>query len=90
MPKEKIVTLINIPQITNQAVLTFALTETKKYFSEFNQKQPPIPDNVNAFVPGRLLITEIESDEVQQGRVGRIQFLRDDGTSYSDQKWRIA
>jgi hypothetical protein len=84
---QEVATLIRIPGIENQAQLQFALMLTRKYFSDANWLQPPIPDNVISFVPCELLITETTND--QRKMTGRIQFLRNDGTSCFDKEWSI-
>lgn len=63
------------------------MTEVKEYFSEFNQNQPPFPENPISFIPFDLHVTET-TDEKNQ-RIGRIQFIKDGGKVCYDATWDI-
>jgi hypothetical protein len=85
--KTSIAVLVEVSRIENVGALGVVLEETRKYFAAPRHTQPPIPDDVASFVPCRLLITELEAGH--RKRVGRIQFLRFDGTSLYDREWTI-
>lgn len=89
MQYPQIVTLVDFSNIPNAAVMAAALLETRKYFAEFNMTQPPMPTNANSFIPCRLLVTETENEVLSQNRVGRIQFIRENGDVCYDNEWRI-
>jgi hypothetical protein len=84
--------LIEVTQIENVDALKFILDQTHDYFSEPQCNQPPIPGNVWSFVPCKLLITELEPNDLEllhRTRIGRIQFMKLDNTSLYDKEWII-
>ena len=80
-------TLIDHPGILTPATFADAIDTVKKYFAEFGYPQPPLPAFTGAVIPCKLLVTSKEGENGED--IGRIQFIRPDGTVFFDGKWVI-
>ena len=77
--------LIEATNLTAPAQLLHIVGETRKYFAEFKRQAPPIPEDFLSFLPCTYLVTEVEEEFGKP--IGRIQFLKEDGTAFYDATW---
>lgn len=81
-------TLLHFPDLETAPALAFALTMTKKYFADAGWRQPPLPEDVASIIPCTLHASSKDGEERGE-LIGRIQFIRPDGTVLFDQQWTI-
>jgi hypothetical protein len=86
VPRKKAVLISGAP-LANAAALGMMLAETRKYFSELRDRQPPLPSNVLLLAPCGLLVTEWEGDNGE--RIGRIQIFDPDDRIVVDKSWSL-
>ena len=79
------INLLDLPGITNPAILVHSLGELKRYFAKIGQKPPNLPPNITSYMPFRLLITE---DIDETGKLNHcIQFIKPDGSIAYQNEW---
>ena len=83
--KTKMITMENA--IINSETLKFALSEIHKYFAEWGNNQPPLPENVSSMVPFDVHITSTLGEK--RIRTGNIKLLTPDGTVCYEADWQI-
>jgi len=81
-------TLLHFPDIITPVSLAEALEDIRKYFAADNLPQPPRPNINAAILPCTVLVTSKEEESGED--IGRIQFIRPDGTVFFDEKWVIS
>jgi hypothetical protein len=87
MEKLKRAVLVRGTNLTNAAMVLHTVALAQKYCIESGLSQPPIPSDVSSFFPCTLEMSEWEG--VDGERIGRLQFLADDGRIISDEEWPL-
>ncbi|HET7086034.1 MAG TPA: hypothetical protein VFI23_14750 [Rhizomicrobium sp.] len=87
MSKHKKAILVRGANLTNAAMVLHTVALARKYCADYRIPQPPLPADAASFAPCTLEMSEWKDDD--GGRIGRLQFLRDDGSVIFDQEWRL-
>lgn len=85
--EQKSVILIHAENIPNAVQLAHVFLEAWRYFAEFEQPLPPLPDDMAKYAGCDFLITETESDDGT--RIGKVTLTQDGEVRY-DRDWVIS
>jgi hypothetical protein len=86
MPKSKKAILVRGDNLTNCSLIQANVALVRSYCRDHRLAAPPMPEDVDAYAPCTLEMSEWEDDKGR--RTLRLQLLRDD-TVLSDAEWAL-
>ena len=81
--------IVEAYDILSAGVLSAIWSQTVSLYLQAGDLSPPTPANMNTFPPCSLSVTERQNFSLGL-RIGRVKFLRPDGSGISDQVWTIS
>ena len=79
--------LLDIPNVSNPAVLVFSMGQVKALFTKLGQRPPALPTNLSDMMPFRILITD-ELDYSAKHFM-RLQIIKAEGLVAYQTEWII-